>query len=418
MVRAKPRLTVRVGAIAGLIALLALGCTCGEPEGIPEEGPAPTSAELETFARATNELGWRVYGRLATEEPNVVYSPASTQLALVMIEAGAAGETRRELLDLLNEGESERGLERAATATLRRWLIEGGGERAVEVRSRVFTDQGSPVRALFGERLRERLGAGVASLDFRNDPEGSGNAIAAWMQQAHPAAPAVLVDEAARLVAVTQLRFEGRWAHPFQEGATSEQPFSRADGEVVRVPTMWLSAELPYAEVGGARCVELAYEDRRFGLLLVRPSGDAALSELTPSAERLARWVDALEERSVDLSLPRFALDPQTHELAEQLSGLGLARLFDRQRADLSRMLEGGEPLALAALVQVAQIEVDERGTRAAATTVASVVASSASPAAVTLRFNRPFWFVLRDRETRAVLFLGHVGDPARGRGE
>jgi serine protease inhibitor len=65
--------------------------------------------------------------------------------------------------------------------------------------------------------------------------------------------------------------------------------------------------------------------------------------------------------------------------------------------------------------MQSAEIDVDEEGTRAAATTVASVVVASAIPDAITVRFDRPFLFVLRDRDRGIALFIGRVGDPSRG---
>lgn len=408
-------MSTSAAATTALLCLVAVGCTCGRPDGVPEPGAAPTDAERAAFVRATNDLGWRVHTRLSPDEVNVVHSPASVQLALAMVEAGAAGESSADLLAVLNGGQPEEGLERAARAVLRGWLVRPEGEGPVVVRSRVFADELSAVRPRFEARLREGFGAGLTSLDFRGDPAGSEVELISWMQEGHPAAPPIRLDEATRLVVVSQIRFEGRWADPFSAGATNEQPFTRADGEVVRVPTMWLSAELPYAEVDGVRCVELPYEDRRFGLLLVRPgAGTGTLHELEPSAERLDLWVGSLEGRSIELSLPRFSLSAQTHELVEPLSELGLARVFDRQRADLSRMLYGDEPLAVGALMQVAQIDVDETGTYAAATTVASVVAASASPETVSVRFDRPFLFVLRDRETGIALFVGRVGDPSR----
>jgi serpin B len=60
---------------------------------------------------------------------------------------------------------------------------------------------------------------------------------------------------------------------------------------------------------------------------------------------------------------------------------------------------------------------VDEKGTEAAAATAISMDTTGgcgpASPVkTLTLRFDRPFLFLVRDLETGAILFMGRVVDP------
>jgi serpin B len=98
----------------------------------------------------------------------------------------------------------------------------------------------------------------------------------------------------------------------------------------------------------------------------------------------------------------------------EPLAALGISLLFDPQRADLSG-ISAQEQLYVTTVAHQARIRVDEAGTEAAAAT-AVVVGTTALPAdEVEVRVDRPFWFVLRDLPTGAVLFLGRVGDPRAG---
>ncbi len=75
--------------------------------------------------------------------------------------------------------------------------------------------------------------------------------------------------------------------------------------------------------------------------------------------------------------------------------------------ADFSGMVEGGG-LLLDTVQHDAFIEVDEAGTEAHAAT-GGAMAVSHGPG---IEFNRPFFFVIRDRITGAILFLGRVSDP------
>ena len=272
--------------------------------------------------------------------------------------------------------------------------------------ARVFHDRGAPVRAPFATTLRNRFAATAVGLDFRSDLAGSERAIAEWTGDS------VQLGAATRAVVVTRVRFEARWAYPFEASRTSAGAFHTLDGRVVQAQMMSRPGELPYAEIEGARAIALRYAGP-FELVLVRASGDGSLESL--SADRLDALTAALERRSVALSVPRFAIGPTTHSLGAHLRALGLERPFSLADADFGRLAESEEPLALGEVIQGGRIEVDEEGTRAEATTTARVVAASAPVDPVVLRFDRPFLFLLRDTDSGLVLFLGRVGDPTSG---
>ena len=80
--------------------------------------------------------------------------------------------------------------------------------------------------------------------------------------------------------------------------------------------------------------------------------------------------------------------------------------------ADFSGM-DGERDLSISKVVHKAVIEVDEKGTEAAAAT--GVVMREAAVRALrreTVRVDHPFLYVLRDSQGR-VLFMGRVTDPA-----
>ena len=86
--------------------------------------------------------------------------------------------------------------------------------------------------------------------------------------------------------------------------------------------------------------------------------------------------------------------------------------------ADLSGINGIPRDLFIAAVIHQANIDVDERGTEAAAATAVGVDTGGCTgptPDRIReLRFDRPFVFLLRDRETGAILFMGRVADPTK----
>ena len=123
----------------------------------------------------------------------------------------------------------------------------------------------------------------------------------------------------------------------------------------------------------------------------------------------------ALEDRMVQLSMPRFGVETAT-DLATVLAALGMPSAFDPDRADFSGITTA-ERLFISNVIHQANIDVDEKGTEAAAATAVVLRATAAPAGPVTLRVDRPFLFVLRDLPTGAIVFMGRVVDPSATQG-
>jgi serpin B len=162
--------------------------------------------------------------------------------------------------------------------------------------------------------------------------------------------------------------------------------------------------ELPYQ--GGAFAMDI--------LLPTRPSGLAAL-EQGLDAERLGRLLAAMEpSRSpVLLHLPRFKLAGDSRDFTADLAQQGMPSVFDAKSADLSGVAGAPGDIVVSAVVHRAFVEVNEEGSEAAAATGVVVGEGSSRPAPRELiRVDHPFVFAIRDTQSGALLFLGHVVDP------
>ncbi len=127
-----------------------------------------------------------------------------------------------------------------------------------------------------------------------------------------------------------------------------------------------------------------------------------------------ATLVDAilqeLERRTVNLVMPKFEFD-SSFELAETLARMGMPDAFSDEAADLSGM-DGTRNLFIKEVVHKAYVSVDEAGTEAAAATAVIVAEMAAPMEPVEMVVDHPFVFMIRDIETRAILFVGRVVDP------
>ena len=112
-----------------------------------------------------------------------------------------------------------------------------------------------------------------------------------------------------------------------------------------------------------------------------------------------------LENRYISLSMPKFKFEYST-SLKTMMQTLGVTDAFSEASADFSSMFEKGSMYIMNA-VHKTYIDVDEKGTEAAAVTAIGMATSSLPPQPITVKFNKPFTFVIRDDSAKEILFIG-----------
>ena len=205
------------------------------------------------------------------------------------------------------------------------------------------------------------------------------------------------------LVVVNAVAMEAQWRYLFDPAQTRPAPFHLPGGDVVNVPTMHFDLYLPLVWEEEYQAVELLYGAGDLSMVAIVPN-DLATFEADLDPERLQGIFEAITEQGIHLSLPKFAFRSHT-DLDDTLRQLGMTSVYEA--ADLSGMT-GTPGLFLQTVQHEAFIEVDEEGTEAHAATGAGMAISHGP----TITFDRPFFFVIRDRATGAILFVGRVTDP------
>ncbi|HOG48341.1 MAG TPA: serpin family protein, partial [Anaerolineae bacterium] len=271
-------------------------------------------------------------------------------------------------------------------------------------------------RPTFLDLLALNYGAGLRTLDFKGSPDPSREAINRWVeeqteQKIKDLLPPGSITPLTRLVLANAIYFDAAWQHPFQATATQDGPFHLLDGTSVTVPMMHESERLGYDEAEGWQVLELPYVGGELSMVILLPEAgtfETFAHEL--DAARLAAMLEGVARTQVALSLPRFTFESGMR-LKDALSKLGMTQPFS-MAADFTGMAARPE-LFIDDVYHKAFVAVDEKGTEAAAATgvVMDLKAMPARP--VEVQVDRPFVFLIRDVQTGAILFLGHVVDPA-----
>jgi serpin B len=405
------RLFAALPVALGLAALCPMAVA--QPK-TPTAADPPPSKETAAQVRGNTVFALALYDQVRREPSNVIFSPYSLSAALAMTYDGARDETARQMANVLRFPLDRKKLH-PAFLDLNARLTKRSDGLELSIANALWGQAGYRFEAEFLEATRQFYGAGLERVDFANP--AAVKTINAWVnRETRAKIPDILqsgdVDLDTRLVLTNAIYLKGRWADPFPKTATKDVEFRRVAGDPVRVAMMHHTKRtFPYASVDGVEILELPYGGDKASMVLVLPDSPSDLADMEKSlsAEKLAAWTARLKQRLVDVSLPRFKIE-QELRLKDTLKTMGMRSAFER--ADFSG-ISTLEPLQIQSVIHKALVEVDEEGTVAAAATAVGIRATSFTPP-VHFKADRPFLFLIRDRATDSILFIGRVIDPTR----
>jgi serine protease inhibitor len=389
----------------------------------PRDAADPAAAQ--EAAAAISVFGFDLYAALRADQgdDNIVFSPASIELALAMTRAGARGATADQMdavmrafgSDALANGVNS--LDQALSSRSGMYRDRVNGEQrelTLSIANAPFAQADERWEQAYLDALAQRFGAGVRLVDYKANAEGARQLINGWVNdQTKERIPELIepnvLDAMTRLVLVNAIYLKAPWMVPFSEHATQPGDFTRLDGTTVSAQMMHTFDSFAYARGEDWEAVELPYIGNQLAMTLILPDDFAAYTAAL-DADTFADVAGALVEEEGNVSLPRFDFETKAG-LADMLAGMGMPLAFDFDRADFSGMTTQ-ELLYISAVIHQANISVDEKGTEAAAATAVAIAASAAPVESFDVRLDRPFIFAVRDLDTGAVLFLGQVTDP------
>ena len=388
--------------------------------------PDVSEAELATQADGNSVFAFDLYHAVLEKEDigNFFYSPYSISLALAMTYAGARGETAQQMVDTLHFILPDDKLHPVFNKLDMELASRGEGaagkdgeEFRLNIVNAIWGQRDYPFITEFLDVLAENYGAGLRTLDFYTDPEGSRQIINQWVSRETEErikdllAKGDIVPDTV-LVLTNAIYFNGAWLHPFEESLTQEGVFHLLDNGTVMVPMMRQTESFGYTEGENYQAVELLYDGGELSMVILLPREEEFESfEAELGAQGTTNILDHLSRTSVVLTMPKFNYESKVY-LKEILSEMGMPVAFTT-RADFSGIAGPQRNLWIDNVIHQSFVDVDEAGTEAAAATAVVMVESAMPEEPVEVTIDRPFVFLIRDIETNSILFVGRVLDPS-----
>ena len=388
-----------------------------------DTAPAVAADDAKVFVEDQAAFAVSLYKVVATDSgTNVFFSPHGISSVLAMTYAGARGQTATEMKTALQFSLPSERLHSAFNAL--DLALAGRGAKAkdgmpfqLSIARSAWAQQNESFAMPFLDTLAVHHGAGVELVDFAGAPEPSRLRINEWVaNRTAERIPELLspniLTSSTRMVLVNAVYFNAAWSYPFDTSATTPAPFMKLDGATTDVATMRGEAYRGFVATDEYEAVSMPYDGNELDMVAIVPRlGAFASFEASLTGTKMLGILDGLSPSMVDLSYPKLAIEAKLG-LAPALRALGMEAAFDEHAADFSG-IGPWRPYVMDVLHN-SFLDVNERGTEAAATTAVIVGEGSggAPPPHVRMVVDRPFVVAIVDRSTKTLLFLGRVLEP------
>jgi serpin B len=379
-------------------------------------------ADVKPLVQGNTAFGLALYEKIRSSEGNLVFSPYSISAAVGMTYVGTRGETASQIQRALHFPQNETnlpGLFAQLDRTLQTAQSVGGAQ--LNIANSLWPQKQYRFRPEFLDLLKVNYRASITPLDFGRQAEKASRTINRWVDEnTRHKIPEIIgpgdLDASTRMVLVNAVYFKGLWDTPFQESATRPDNFHVNAKRMVRVPFMNRQGSFKYGENELAKVLVIPYRGYQFDMVLLLPLQPDGLGRLEQSLSEtnLAEWIGETGEQDVIVSVPKFKMSEDLG-LTDNLQALGMRDAFDAGRANFSGMDGNPHWLYLSKAMHKAFVEVNEKGTEAAAATGMALIPmglhTEPPPKPKEFRADHPFLFLIRESSTGCILFMGRVMD-------
>ena len=378
-------------------------------QGKPKEMQAAEPARCPV-AEGNNRFAFDMLKSLQEEdrENSIFFSPYSISTALSMLLNGASGEARKEMAVSLYYGGIDLDKLNERQLALKKSLEKGGEKVELSIANSIWAHLGVVPKESFQKALKEYYLSEFFTRDF-SDKSVVGE-INGWISdKTRGMIPAMLHDISPQSIMflINAIYFKGIWAKEFDPELTREEAFTDYQNKKGKAQMMHQTLSVTFRETEEYKAVRLPYGEGEAAMYVILPREGLGLNEFLDTLT-LDKWetiIGSMVTEKIELAIPKFKMSYGVKRLNDALMRVGMEKIF--YSGSLMNIMD--DPRLFVEYVDhKAVIEVDEKGTKAAAVTIISI-GKSAYERPKKFIADRPFFFVIRDEKSGMILFMGKV---------
>uniref|UniRef100_UPI00398E5BDB alpha-1-antitrypsin-like isoform X1 n=2 Tax=Pristiophorus japonicus TaxID=55135 RepID=UPI00398E5BDB len=384
---------------------------------VPNENNLNRQQSIFKLSAVNMHFALRLYRQIASQpssaSKNIFFSPISISAALAMLSLGAKHNTLDQLQQVLwlsNMTKNDAAEMHVAFKYLLQDLTSESNELHLKMGNSLYIQQGLNLKNKFLEDTRQFYEAEASNVDF-TAPEEAKEQINTYVRNHTDGKIQDFIKELNRdtvMILLNYVLFKGKWVKTFDPLDTSEADFFVDDTTTVRVQMMKKMGMFyhSYDRQLSSSVILVPYKGNASLILILPDAGKLAEVEQNLNITNFQNLIFSSQFSSASLHLPKFSLKA-SYKLKDLLTTMGIIDAFTNN-ADLTGISES-EPLKVSEVTHEAVLDVDEKGTEAAAVTGIEIMPMSLPPKYV---FNKPFLLLIAQHNTKSVLFAGRVMNP------
>ena len=359
-----------------------------------------------------NQFAMDLYSEMNANnsKDNIFFSPVSISTAFAIAYEGAKGNTADEIQEVFDFSQDEDKRRNSFLSLVKDLNNEDNKEYKLRLANALWLANGFKPNDEYVQVAKDYYDSEVTNVDFNSDGIDKING---WVKdktegkigQIFAPDPA---NAAIQLAITNAIYFKGTWTEQFDPEKTKVDDFYTDKNTTVKAPLMELkTAFLNQARTDQAKIVELPYEGDKVSMLVLLPKEIDGIKSLEESItkDNLKKWREDFEEIKTKVYLPKFKLET-TYDMVPTLQKMGIYDAFEN--ADFGKISDSN--LFISKVIHNAFVEVNEEGTEAAAATGIAMLQSGPAE----FRADHPFVFIIQEKETGQILFMGKVMDPTK----
>lgn len=396
------------------VSLLVLFTNCQRDWSLIPKISQEFSPFEKTLLRTSHTFAIQLFREVCKQEKgkNILISPLSVSMALSMAWNGAGGATESAIRNTLGFGDWTADEINSAYKHMIEILPNLDPSTTLSIANSIWYRKGFSILPSFLEVTRTFFYAEARDLDF-NSPQAP-QIINQWVNtQTRGKIREIVqsIDPTTMLFLINAVYFKALWHLPFDPKMTHVDVFISSKGDSLPCAMMEQTETFPYFETETFQAIDLPYGHGAFSMSIFLPKSGYPVDALieTWSEEKWNEWVSRFQPEKILLQMPKFKVE-YTKILNEELATLGMGIAFDPERADFTRIATretlSGQNLFIQQVLHKTFMEVDEKGTEAAAVTSISIGIVSAPPV---MRIDHPFVCVIRETGSNTPLFMAKI---------
>lgn len=419
--------------VAGLTATMLLtGCakTAPAPAEKPLKNDPQVKAEINLEAVGNHKFdeeklndgyGEFTFKMLAmaaakAQKANIMISPASIMMALDMCAAGAKGETLKQINDLFAKNTDPLDQQAFAAEMMKR--INNAKKVDFACANAIWNNEnmlGDKVNATYINYIKKTFEAEFHSGKFDGRTHEQINK---WVDdKTHHMIPDIInepLDPTTVMVLVNAIRFEGEWKKGYSDGDVSDQDFKGTNG--TKKAKMLSGTEKGYFSTSKATGFIKYYEGDEYAFIAILPNDQKVSANDFLKDFSQGDYKEFIKSRkSVDVNtlMPEFKSDYMV-KCNDLLKALGVKDAFDPDLANFKGIADTKpENIYISNVLHKTHIEVDRKGTKAAAVTAIQMEANCAMPSDMpkSVICDRPYVYAIVDTLNMNPIFIGTVNN-------